>query len=141
MKHKLFVTACLLLLAGIMISASAQNLTGSWNIDNTVVKKTIDGFLSTKNYDKNQQPDCFAQCPRKIIFSGENITFEFRDGKQASGTYEIQGNKLIRKMSVAYFTYEWELQGSILHLTCKMEYTIDGLSKALEECHFYGTKE
>ena len=133
----------LLLISGISFPAFGETpaLTGTWNIDNTVIKKTKDGILSTQSYDANQKPDCYALCPNKLIFSGEEVTLVFRNNAQTKGNYEVQGDLLIVKTLAVNLKYKLEMQGNILHLTGEINYLISGLNKVKEECHFYGIKE
>lgn len=139
MKRLIASCICMLLLAG--VSAMAQDLTGTWIISNTVIKKTVDDNSTTQSYSANAQTDSYVKCPRKIIFSGNQITFEYRDGTQEAGQFELQGDKLIRRIPTANLEYKFKLNGNLLQLDYSLSYVIDGVHKAKEECSFYGYKE
>ena len=139
MKRKLLIAAWMLFL--VTISLSAQDLTGTWVINNTVVKQTIDGITNTRSYAANDQTDCYVICPRKIVFVNQQATFELRDGSQESGGYQLQGNQLMWEIPAARYTYQCKLQGGIIQLDYEIEYVIDGVRKAKEQCTFYGTPE
>jgi hypothetical protein len=118
-----------------------QNLTGTWIIDTTVIKQTVDGVSTTKIYLAGDTAVTFVRRPGKIIITADEIVFEYPDGNQ-SGTYTVEGNKLLAMFPTHGAEYQFDLtEPEKLQLFYTAKYVIDGEHQAEEQCIFKGRAE
>jgi hypothetical protein len=113
-----------------------KNLTGTWIVDTTVIKKTVDSISTTKTYLAGDTAVTFVRRPLKITVTAEEIVFEYPDMTQ-SGTYTVEGNKLLVEFPTHRAEYRYSLlKSGKLELYCTAKYVIDGEHQAEEQCTF-----
>jgi len=148
MNKSLFIASILFLCVGTAIPVAGQNanLTGTWNINQVTIKKTVNGVVSENTYSMGDRFDIFADCPQRITFKAGNIVvFEYddRDKPSREAPYTIQGNKIIRRAPTVSFVYEYTITGSdSIQLIYSVNYYYnhpDGRTdKITEESTFHG---
>jgi hypothetical protein len=114
---------------------------GTWIIDTTIVKQTIDSVsTTTKIYLAGDTAVTFVQRPSKITVTADGIDFEYATGTQ-SGTYTVEGNKLFVEFPTHLVEYQFELSESgklLLYYTAKYTIITDETHQAEEQCTFKG---
>jgi hypothetical protein len=117
-----------------------KNITGTWIIDTTIIKQTVDGVHTTKAYIARDTAFTFVKRPLKIIISASEITFEYADWSN-SGTYTVEGNRLLVGFPTHRAEYRYSIESGKLQLYHTVEYVIDGEHQAEEQCNFKGRAE
>jgi hypothetical protein len=118
-------------------SINPKNLLhGTWIIDTTVIKQTVDSVSTTKSYLAGDTAVTFVRRPLQIIISTDEIEFVYPDMTE-SGTYTLENEKL----SVGFPTHGAEykyflIKPDKLHLYYSVKYVIDGEHQAEEQCIF-----
>jgi hypothetical protein len=120
MKGKIF-----LLMLFFASSVYGQNhLTGTWVIDSTVVKQTIDSvFVTTKVYPASDTAKSFVQRPEKITFAANQVTFEYAK-RTVSARYTINGDTLQVAFPTHIADYQYTLEQGKLQLNQTTKYRI-----------------
>ena len=113
--NQLFIACLLFLCMGAAIPANGQttDLTGTWNINQVTIKKTVNGTVSENTYSIKDRFESFAGCPQKITFKAGNlIVFEY-DGKTSrEDSYAIEGDRITRMAPTAHFVYQYAITGA-----------------------------
>jgi hypothetical protein len=113
-----------------------DNLTGTWIIDTTIIKQTIDSVSTTKTYLAGDTAATFVKRPQKIIITADEITFVYPDWIQ-SGGYTVDGNKLLVSFPTHVAEYSYStIESGKLQLYRTVKYVIDGEHQAEEQCNF-----
>jgi hypothetical protein len=115
-----------------------DNLTGTWIIDTTIIKQTVDGVSTIKTYLAGDTAVTFVQRPLKIIITADEITFVYPAGIQ-KGRYTIDSNKLLIDLPGRIAEYQYILiDSNKIQLHYTIQYVIDGVHQAEEQCNFKG---
>jgi hypothetical protein len=117
--------------------AGLENITGTWIIDTTVIKQTVDSVSTTKTYLAGDTAFTFVRRPLKIIISASEITFEYADWSN-SGAYTVEGNRLLVDFPTHRAEYRYSIESGKLQLYYTAKYVIDGEHQAEEQCNFKG---
>jgi hypothetical protein len=113
-----------------------ENLTGIWIVDTTIVKQTVDSVSTTKTYLAGDTAVTFVQRPQKITVTANRIVFKYSKGTR-SGTYTVEGNKLLVRFMTHLAEYRYSLiEPGKLELYHTAQYVIDGEHQAEEQCIF-----
>lgn len=115
-----------------------DNLSGTWLVDTTVIKQTVDSVSNTKIYLAGDTAFTFVKRPYKIIITADEIIFEYVDMTQ-SGTYTVEGNKLLVGFPTHLAEYQYSLieQGKLqLYYTAQYVIVDDTGHQAEEQCIF-----
>jgi hemin uptake protein HemP len=116
-----------------------ENLAGTWIIDTTIIKQTVDSVSNTKTYLAGDTAVTFVKRPLKVIITDDEITFEYADGEIQSGTYTVDDNKLLVGFPTHGAIYQFDVtEAGKLQLFYTAEYVIDGEHQAEEQCVFKG---
>lgn len=128
--------------------AAADDLVGTWVIDQVKIKKTENSSSSERTYSKNQQFESKADCPKKITFTADGkVIFEYDNKDPHEARYKVEGNKITRMTFVAGYEYEYTLtDANKIQLLYSISYAHSlgdntELINVTEECTFFGTKQ
>ena len=146
MNKGLFIVSVLFLCLGTVTPANGQStdLTGTWNINQVTIKKTVNGVVSENTYSMGDSFDIFADCPQRITFKdGNSIVFEYDDKASHEAPYTIEGNRITRMAPQASYKYIYTITGSdSIQLIYSVDYYCnhsDGRTdKITEESTFHG---
>ena len=149
MNNSLFIVCLLFFCLGTAIAADGQsaNLTGTWNIDQVTVRKTVNGVVSENTYLMTESFEIFAECPKKITFkAGNKVVFESDGRKPREDEYTVEGNRITRMASIAHYEYEFAItEANNIQLIYSINYFYnhaDGRTdKITEYCTFRGHRE
>jgi hypothetical protein len=144
MKANLFFFALIAIcLAPVCRAQSGNtNLEGTWTINKVKITQTVDGTSAVNEYVVGgEEIHSFTPCPRKIIFSGDAVTFEYPD-RQESGTYSLQGNSLHIDFPTHPADYTCTLTAEGIQLQGISRYVINDteVHQAEEQYVYYGQK-
>ena len=149
MNKFLFMASVLFLCVGAAIPANGQttNLTGTWNINQVTIKKTVNGVVSENTYSMGESFDIFADCPQRITFkAGNTVVFEYDDRASREAPYTVEGNIITRMAPQAFYRYKYTITGSnSIQLVYSINYSYnhpDGRTDRItEQSTFHGYRK
>lgn len=126
--------------------APADELTGTWIIDQVKIKKTVNGISSENTYSRNQRFESFADCPNKITFTADGkVRFEYAGKDPQEDSYTVESDRITRMTPAAWFEYEYTLTDAnkiqLVYSVDYVRYPNDVRNEITEEYTFFGTKE
>lgn len=126
--------------------ATADDLVGTWIIDQVKVKKTVNDVSSENTYSPKQRFKSFTDCPNKITFTTDGkVIFEYNDKDPSEDAYTVKGNRITRMTPIAWLNYEYTITAAnkiqLLYSVDYVRYSDDNKNSITEEYTFFGTKE
>jgi hypothetical protein len=97
-------------------------LIGTWVIDTTVVKQTIDSVSVITVYLVGDTATTYLKRPLKMSFTASQITFDYTE-KTESRAYSINGNNIIVNLITHGATYQYNIDKSDrIQFVCNVGY-------------------
>lgn len=141
-----FLLFVLLCVNGLFSRISAQSnrpeLTGTWIIDSVQVRTVINGRPSMFVYKTGDEVKTYIPSPSEVVFSTENVTFNYNGRTAETAPYQRSSNGLKVMWPVAILNYGLTfLNENTIRIDYLIDYVIDGKDDARDEYKYFGHRK